>query len=60
MPDLLRIPSSFVVAAYIKYASLLRASGALHLDIFEQPDNLRFNWIEQCLLISTKFHPLVM
>ena len=31
------LPSSFVVAAYAKYASLLRISGALHLGIFEQP-----------------------
>ncbi len=30
-------PSSFVVATYYKYDSLLRISGALHLDIFEQP-----------------------
>ena len=31
------LPSSFVVAAYSEYASLLRISGALHLGIFEQP-----------------------
>jgi len=31
-------PSSFVVAAYKKYASLLRISCALHLGIFDQPE----------------------
>jgi hypothetical protein len=30
------LPSSFVIAAYVKYASFLRISGALHLSIFEQ------------------------
>jgi hypothetical protein len=30
-------PSFLVVAAYVKYASLLCDSGALHLSIFEQP-----------------------
>ena len=30
-------PSAFVAAMYYKYASLLRLSGALHTDIFEQP-----------------------
>ena len=29
-------PSSFVIAAYRKYASFLRISAALHLTIFEQ------------------------
>ena len=28
---------SFVAATYIKYDSLLKTSGALHLDFFEQP-----------------------
>jgi hypothetical protein len=31
------LPSSFVVAAYTQYASLLRISGGLHLGILEQP-----------------------
>ena len=35
-------PSSFVVATYIKYDSLLKTSGALHLGIFEQPDKNGF------------------
>jgi len=30
-------PSSFAVQRTSKYASRLRISGALHLDIFEQP-----------------------
>jgi hypothetical protein len=32
------LPSFFGVAAYNKYTSLLRMSGALHLGIFEQPE----------------------
>jgi hypothetical protein len=31
------LPSPFVAAAYLVYASLLRESGALLLDIFDQP-----------------------
>jgi len=34
--------ASFVVAAYIKYASLLRISGALHLGIFDRPAGVFF------------------
>jgi hypothetical protein len=40
---LLPASRSFVVAAYIKYASLLRISGALHLGIFEQPERNHFS-----------------
>jgi hypothetical protein len=32
--------SSFVVAAYTKYASLLTILDALHLGLFDQPENL--------------------
>jgi hypothetical protein len=35
-------PSSFVVAAYVQHASLLRISGALHLGIFDQPERNEF------------------
>jgi hypothetical protein len=35
---------SFVVATYIKYDSLLRTSGALHLDIFEHPAKNDLFW----------------
>ena len=31
------LPSFLVVAAYVVYASLLGISGALHLDVFDQP-----------------------
>jgi hypothetical protein len=34
--------SSFVAAAYIQYASLLRISDALHLGIFDQPVKMSF------------------
>jgi hypothetical protein len=36
-------PSSFVVETYIKYVSLLRVSGALHLDIFYWPEENSFS-----------------
>jgi hypothetical protein len=32
------LPSSFLVAEYKKYTPLLRISGALHLSIFDQPE----------------------
>jgi hypothetical protein len=38
---LLRYPRFFVTAAYRKYASFLRISDALHLDIFQQPPDNR-------------------
>ena len=34
---------SFVVATYVKYVSLLRISGALHLNIFYQPEGNIFS-----------------
>jgi hypothetical protein len=45
--------SSFVVAEYIQYTSLLRISRALHLGIFERPlgNNLFNNF--SCLLPPT-------
>jgi hypothetical protein len=36
-----RYPNFFVTAAYRKYASFLRTSDALHLDIFQQPPGNR-------------------
>jgi hypothetical protein len=40
---LLRYPKFFVTAADRKYASLLRTSDALYLDIFQQPPKMGFS-----------------
>jgi hypothetical protein len=40
---LLKFPSSFAVQRTAKYASRLRISGALYLDVFEQPAKWTFS-----------------